>query len=558
MLAHLTIQDIVIIDRLGIEFDAGLSVLTGETGAGKSILLDALSLALGARGDGALVRSGADKGQVTAVFEPDDDHPCMDILESNGFAVQSPIILRRVQSSDGKTRAFVNDQPCSVALMKSLGALLVEIHGQHDDRALVSAEEHRRLVDAYGGFEADCEEVGYRLRRLNNLRSELHELQNRISESDRESDFLQASVDELSALSPETGEEERLAERRQHLMRSEKVADDLNQAYEIIGGNASSVPDLAALLRRLERKAAEAPGVLDGSIDSLASALDSLEEVRVQLEAAMRAAEFEPRDLEAVEERLFALRAAARKHQCAVDELPAVAADYADRLGVIDSGREDVERLNKDIQVALAEYRHAASILSGKRHKAAELLEAAVNGELPALKLEAACFTVAIETNDGLEAADGFDSIQFHVQTNPGTKPGALVKVASGGELSRFLLALKVALADRGSAPTLVFDEIDTGVGGAVAEAIGRRLGRLAENVQVLSVTHAPQVAARADNHYLISKAGSADGKAVSTIVDTITGEGRREEIARMLAGATISDEARAAAEKLISGEEAA
>lgn len=557
MLANLNIRDIVIIDRLGIEFGAGLSVLTGETGAGKSILLDALSLALGARGDGALVRSGAEKGQVTAIFEMDDDHHCMDLLEDNGFARETPLILRRVQSADGKTRAFVNDQPCSVALMKSLGAALVEIHGQHDDRALMSAEEHRRLVDAYGGFEADSEEVARRLRKLNGLRAELRDLQSRIAASVRETEFLQASVDELNALSPEPGEEERLAERRQRLMRSEKIVDDLNQAYELVGGGASAVPDLAALLRRLERKAAEAPGVLDSAIGSLAAALDNLEEVRSSLEAALRDAEFEPRDLEVVEERLFALRAAARKHQTSVDDLPALAADYTFRLTEIDSGRETVERLEADIQHALADYRHAASILSGKRHKAAASLEDAVNAELPALKLDAARFCIAVETDDELETAEGFDAVQFHVQTNPGTRPGPLMKVASGGELSRFLLALKVALADRGSAPTLVFDEIDTGIGGAVAEAIGRRLSRLAENVQVLSVTHAPQVAARADHHYLISKTGSADGETVSTAVEPVSGNGRREEIARMLAGATISDEARAAADRLIAGEAA-
>ena len=557
MLANLTIQDIVIIDRLGIDFDAGLSVLTGETGAGKSILLDALSLALGARGDGALVRSGADKGQVTATFDVDTDHPCMDLLEENGLDRESPLILRRIQSSDGKTRSFINDQPCSVALMKALGAKLVEIHGQHDDRALVAADEHRRLVDAYGGFEADKVEVARRLGKLNAFRKDLRDLQGRIAASVRETDFLQASLDELEQLSPEPGEEAKLAERRQRLMQSEKIVDDLNQAHEIVGGNASSVPDLAALLRRLERKASEAPGVLDGAIASLAAALDSLEDVRSLVEAALRDAEFEPRELERVEERLFALRAAARKHRCSVDELPGLAADFAQRLSEVESGREHADRMESDIALALADYHHAASVLSGKRREAAEQLEGAVNGELPALKLEAARFSVAIETDEELEAADGFDTVQFLVQTNPGTRPGPLTKVASGGELSRFLLALKVSLADRGSAPTLVFDEIDTGAGGAVAEAIGRRLDRLAENVQVLSVTHAPQVAARAEYHFLISKTGSPDGTTVATVVEPLAGAGRREEIARMLAGATISDEARAAAERLISGEAA-
>jgi len=557
MLANLTVQDIVLINRLGIEFDAGLSVLTGETGAGKSILLDALSLAIGARGDASLVRSGAKQGQVTAVFDLSDDHPVFAYLRDNGLDAESPLILRRVQTADGKTRAFVNDQPCSVTLLRALGSMLVEIHGQHDDRAMVAPDEHRRLVDAFGRLEPEALVVAERLARLKKLESEMRRLTASVEESMREMDYLQASVKELEALSPEPGEEERLAERRQVLMSSEKIAGDLNDAYDIIGGNASSVPDLAALLRRLERKAADVPGVLDETIKGLSSALDNLEEVRLSLESALREADFEPRELESTEERLFALRAAARKHQTDVDGLPALAADYASRLADIDSGRERLDALEEAIALARADYRSAAAILSRKRHDAAGLLDEAVNAELPALKLDAARFIVAVETDTEAETAEGFDSVVFHVQTNPGTQPGPIMKVASGGELSRFLLALKVALADRGSAPTLVFDEIDTGVGGAVAEAIGRRLSRLAERVQVLSVTHAPQVAARALHHFLISKDLSKNRKTVSTLVEQISDNVRREEIARMLAGATISDEARAAADRLIAGEAA-
>jgi DNA repair protein RecN (Recombination protein N) len=557
MLANLTVQDIVLINRLGIEFDAGLSVLTGETGAGKSILLDALSLAIGARGDASLVRSGAKQGQVTAVFDLADDHLVFDYLRDNGIETEAPLILRRVQTADGKTRAFVNDQPCSVSLLKSLGSMLVEIHGQHDDRAMVAPDEHRRLVDAFGRLEPEASIVAERLARLKSLQGEMHRLTASVEASMREMDYLQASVGELEALSPEPGEEERLAERRQVLMHSEKIAGDLNDAYEIIGGNASSVPDLAALLRRLERKAADVPGVLDETIKGLSSALDNLEEVRLALESALREADFEPRELENAEERLFALRAAARKHQTDVDGLPALAADYASRLADIDSGRERLDALEEAIALARADYRSAAAVLSRKRHDAAGMLEEAVNAELPALKLDTARFIVAVETDEEAETADGFDNVVFHVQTNPGTQPGPIMKVASGGELSRFLLALKVALADRGSAPTLVFDEIDTGVGGAVAEAIGRRLSRLSERVQVLSVTHAPQVAARALHHFLISKDMSKNRKTVSTLVEQISADIRREEIARMLAGATISDEARAAADRLIAGEAA-
>lgn len=557
MLANLTVQNIVLINRLGIEFDAGLSVLTGETGAGKSILLDALSLAIGARGDATLVRSGARQGQVSAVFEVAVDHPVFDYLKENGINPESPLILRRVQTADGKSRAFVNDQPCSVGLLKGLGSLLVEIHGQHDDRALVSPEEHRRLVDAFGRLEVDTEAVAGHVARLRGLEDEARHVSDVVETSLREIDYLQASVQELETLSPEPGEEERLAERRHALMRSEKIAGDLNDAFEIIGGNASSVPDLAALLRRLERKAADVPGVLDATVAALASALDNLEDVRLSLESALRDADFEPRELETTEERLFALRAVARKHQTEVDNLPALTAEFAARLAEIDSGRERLDALEESIALARADYRNAAAVLSRKRHETATLLEDAVNAELPALKLDAARFTAVIETDEEAETADGFDTIVFHVQTNPGTQPGPMMKVASGGELSRFMLALKVALADRGSAPTLVFDEIDTGVGGAVAEAIGRRLSRLAERVQVLSVTHAPQVAARAQHHFLISKDLSQKGDSVSTAVEPIAAEVRREEIARMLAGATISDEARAAADRLIAGEAA-
>ncbi|HMB48950.1 MAG TPA: DNA repair protein RecN [Afifellaceae bacterium] len=557
MLANLTVQDIVLINRLGIDFDAGLSVLTGETGAGKSILLDALSLAIGARGDASLVRSGIPQGQVTALFDLAEDHPVFDYLKGNDLDVETPLILRRVQTSDGKTRAFVNDQPCSVSLLKAVGSMLVEIHGQHDDRAMVAPEEHRRLVDAYGGLELEAEFAADCLAKLKGLERELHRLTATVEASMRELDYLQASVQELEALSPEPGEEERLAERRQVLMHSEKIAGDLNDAFDMIGGNASSVPDLSALLRRLERKAADVPGILDNTITALASALDNLEEVRLSLESAQRDTDFEPHELETTEERLFALRAAARKHQTDVDGLPALAADYASRLADIDSGRERLDELEAAIALARADYVSAAKILSRKRHDTATLLEEAVNAELPALKLDAARFIVDIQTDPDAETADGFDTVTFHVQTNPGTKPGPMMKVASGGELSRFLLALKVVLADRGSAPTLVFDEIDTGVGGAVAEAIGRRLSRLAERVQVLSVTHAPQVAARAGHHFLISKDLSDKKDSVKTMVEPIAADVRREEIARMLAGATISDEARAAADRLIAGEAA-
>ena len=552
MLASLTVQDIVLIDRLGIEFGPGLSVLTGETGAGKSILLDALALALGARGDAALVRAGAERGQIIAVFEPAADHPVFALLGENGIESDGALILRRVQAADGKTRAFVNDQPCGVSLLREIGGLMVEIHGQHDDRALIAAEGHRRLLDAFGRLEPDAAEVATRHRALKEIEAEAAKLQATMESSAREAEYLRASVEELSQLSPEVGEETRLADRRQFLMRAEKIAGDLTEAHDLVGGDSSPIPELVGLSRRLQRKSAEAPGLLEETISALGAALDHLDDVRRGLETALRSCDFDAGELERSEERLFALRAAARKHRVPVDDLPAVAAEFSAKLADIDIGGDRLKALEAVVRESLTAYRKAAKTLSARRTEAASALEKAVNAELPALRLQAARFIVAREVDEASISPDGFDRIAFHVRTNPGTESGPLMKVASGGELSRFLLALKVALADRGSAPTLVFDEIDAGAGGAVAEAIGRRLARLAERVQVLSVTHAPQVAAQADAHFVIAKKAVAKGKRVATDVRFVDGKARREEIARMLAGATISEEARAAADRLM------
>jgi DNA repair protein RecN (Recombination protein N) len=554
MLVSLTVQDIVLIDRLGMDFGSGLTVLTGETGAGKSILLDALSLALGARGDAALVRAGAERGQITAVFEPAANHPVFSMLAGNGIDADGTLILRRIQTADGKTRAFVNDQPCGVSLLREIGARMVEIHGQHDDRALVAGEEHRRLLDAFGRLEPEAAEVAARHRALKELELEAAKLRAALEASARDADYLRSSLEELERLSPELDEEQRLADRRQFLMRAEKIAGDLGEAHDLVGGEHSPIPELVGLARRLERKSTETPGLLEETISALGSALENLENVRRGLEAAIRSCEFDPGELEKTEERLFALRAAARKHQVRADALPAVAAEFAARLADIDLGGGRVKALESAAASALADYRRAAERLSARRADAAAALEKAVNAELPALRLQAARFIVGREVDGSAVSPEGFDRIAFLVRTNPGTEPGPLMKVASGGELSRFLLALKVALADRGSAPTLVFDEIDAGAGGAVAEAIGRRLARLAERVQVLSVTHAPQVAAQANAHFLISKAEVQKGRRVKTEVQPIEGRARREEIARMLAGEKISDEARAAAERLMAG----
>jgi len=553
MLARLSIRDIVLIDRLDIDFGSGLAALTGETGAGKSILLDAFALALGARGEAALVREGAEHGQVIAAFDVGQDHPARRVLADNeldGEPGEDALIVRRVQFADGRTRAFVNDQPVSVQVLRALGTALVEIHGQHDERAFVDAATHRALLDAYGGVEADAAEVArlWTERRERDIAVERHRAE--VERAKREAEWLRHAVDELGRLDPQSGEETALAERRTVMMQAEKVADDLRATHDSVVGPNSPVPALAAAARRLERRAAQAPALIEPAIKAIDVALTALDEARVQLEHALHVGEYDPAELERIEERLFALRAAGRKYNVSVDELAALARRYDGDLALIDAGAERLAVLEREAAEALSRYRAAAQALSAGRRRAAQKLDKAVNAELKPLKLERAEFSTQIESEN--EGPHGLDRIEFWVRTNPGTRPGPLMKVASGGELARFLLALKVVLADRGSAPTLVFDEIDTGVGGAVADAIGVRLARLASGVQVIAVTHAPQVAARADRHYLIAKDALAKGKRVTTRVAELEGERRREEIARMLAGAEITAEARAAAERLI------
>ncbi len=552
MLTRLSIRDIVLIDRLDIDFAAGLSVLTGETGAGKSILLDAFALALGARGDAALVRHGSEQGQVTAVFELARTHPAQALIAANDIPPEDQLILRRVQFADGRTRAFVNDQPVSAQTLKGLGAALVEIHGQHDERALIDAATHRALLDAFGGLDEDAAGVAraWDERRARENEAATHRAE--VERAQREADWLRHAVEELTKLAPQPSEETALAERRAAMMQAEKVAGDLRDAHEAVTGAQSPVPMLASAVRRLERRSVQAPHLIEPAVKALDAALVALEEARAHLDEALRSADHDPRELERIEERLFALRAAARKYNVPVDELNALAARYVADLGLIDAGAERLAALEAALREAAERYRTAAARLSEGRRRTAEKLDKAVNAELKPLRLERADFSTEIVIEPAAEGPHGIDRVEFWVRTNPGTRPGPLMKVASGGELARFLLALKVVLADRGSAPTLVFDEVDTGVGGAVADAIGLRLARLARRAQVIAVTHAPQVAARADRHYLISKDTLDKGKRVATRVAEVAAEGRREEIARMLAGAEITAEARAAAERLI------
>ncbi len=553
MLSALSVRNIVLIDQLDLGLDSGLTVLTGETGAGKSILLDALTLALGGRGDASLVRAGAESGQVVAVLQLGRAHPAREALRDNAIADDEDIILRRVQFADGRTRAFINDQPVSAGLLQAVGRLVVEIHGQHDERALVDAATHRALLDAFGGHEAEANAVRQAHARLVEADEAVATQRAIIAEAATREDYARHVVEELSDLAPEAGEEEVLADRRQRLMQLERAAEEVRDADEILNGPMAPGQALAGLMRRLMRKADAGAAVFQPIVEALDASLVSLDATSEALETLKREMAFDPADLERVEERLFALRAAARKHQVTCDGLSEVLARYEADLEMLESGEEALKGLEAAASVARQTYLEAAGGLSAARAVAAQELTTAVEAELPDLKLGSAKFIVDRQVDTARVAATGFDQIAFHVQTNPGTLPGPLLKVASGGELSRFLLALKVVLADRGSAPVLIFDEIDTGVGGAVADAIGRRLARLADKVQVLSVTHAPQVAARAHSHLLIEKQAVEEGAFMRTHVKPLDVAARREEVARMLAGATVTEEARAAAGKLIS-----
>ncbi|CAO4175762.1 DNA repair protein RecN [Methylorubrum aminovorans] len=569
MLVQLAIRDIVLIDKLELTFSAGLTVLTGETGAGKSILLDAFALALGGRGDGGLVRQGEAQGGVTAVFDVAADHPARAVAAAAEIDTDGDLILRRTQFADGRTRAFVNDQPVGVQTMRAIGTALVEIHGQHDDRALADPTTHRSILDAFGGLQGPLNQVAAAAKRVRAARTTLSEQRARVEAAQKEADFLRHAVEELGTLDPQAGEEAMLAERRTVMQQGEKVARELNEALDLVGGSGSLVPHLSSAVRRLERRSATVPSLVDPSIAALDAALVALDEARAALDAAVLAAEFDPRELERVEERLFALRAASRKYSVPADDLADLRSRYDADVAALDAGEQALSGLEAELDAAEAAYAQAAKKLGDGRRKAAKALDAAVQAELPPLKLEGARFITQITVDEASRDAAGTERVEFWAQTNPGTRAGPMMKVASGGELSRFMLALKVVLAGKGSAPTLIFDEIDTGLGGAVADAIGARLGRLSEQVQVVAVTHAPQVAARASTHFRIAKDSVKDGakgkaakgvekgsERVTTRVVGLAADARREEIARMLAGATVTDEARAAAARLLQGAE--
>ena len=547
MLRELAIHNIVLVDRLELEFEPGLGVLTGETGAGKSILLDALGLALGSRSDAGLVRSGQDSAAVSAELELSAEHPVLAQLREQGIEVDpgEPLIVRRTLKSDGGSRAFVAGGAVPAGLLREIGALSVEVHGQHDDRGLLNPKGHRALLDAFG--KLDTQPVASAWAEVIRIEAELGAARAEAAAAERDRAYLQHSCEEIEALDPEAGEETRLAEERTTMQAGLKAGESLSGLDELLGGSEGAVALLRQAARRIERGAADHP-LLAEALASLDRAVIEASEAEDRIARAADALAFDPARLEQVEARLFDIRALARKHRVEPASLAGLGEQMRGQLAAIEAGTERLAELDRRLVAARHSYSEAAERLSKQRHEAAKRLDEAVSGELHPLKLDAARFRTAIVPAE--PGPGGTDRTEFEVATNPGAPFGPLTRIASGGELSRFILALKVALAEAGTAATMIFDEVDRGVGGAVASAIGERLARLAQRSQVLVVTHSPQVAARASHHYRIEKVHGPDG--TRTTVRKLGFEERREEIARMLSGASITEEARAQAAKLM------
>ncbi len=552
MLTALSIRDIVLIEKLDISLESGLTVLTGETGAGKSILLDALGLALGGRGDSTLVRHGAQKGVVTAAFSLAKSHGAFAILADQGIEADGELVIRRIQTAEGPSRATINEQPVSLNLLRQIAGSLAEIHGQHADRALVDVAAHRRLIDAFGGLENQAGKVAALWQAVSEVAVELAEHRASMARAEAERDYIEHAAEELRALDPQVDEETKLADARQLMMHAEQYSAALTEADNVLSSDSVEAR-LNAALRKLERRRETAGGRLDHVCAALDRVLVEMNEASRALNDAQKSFSFNPSDLEKSEERLFALRAAARKHKCTVDGLAAMRARFENDLLALTDGGQRLKKLEDRHGAAQKAYDAAADDLSAARKAVAKKLDKAVMAELPPLKLEKARFETQIISDAAKPGPQGIDRVEFVVAANPGTPLSPLMKVASGGELARFMLALKVILATKGSAPTLIFDEIDTGVGGAVADAIGGRLARLAEGLQVLAVTHSPQVASRAAEHMLISKMEEVGSHRMVTRVQTLSEKSRREEVARMLSGAQVTDEARAQADRLLS-----
>ena len=557
MLTALSIRDVVLIDRMDLRFGPGLTVLTGETGAGKSILLDSLGLALGARGDAGLVRAGAAQASVTAGFAPTPGHPAMALLAEQGLEAEDEIVLRRVIGADGRSRGFVNDQPAGVALLRRLGALLVEVQGQHEQMGLADPAGHAALLDAFAVAPALGQAAARSWRDWREADRALAEAREAAAAAARDEEWLRHAVAELGRLAPEPDEEERLAGERQRLQQGERRAEAIAAALlELSPRDRRSAGPGAALRaagRALQRLATPADAA-DPAAPALA-ALERAEEALAEAEALLARltdeADADPRALEQAEERLFALRAAARKYAVAVAELPELLVQLRSRLAALDSGTAAIAALAREAGRVREAYRAATTALSTARQAASGKLERAVARELPPLRLEKARFVASVAPlEESAWGSNGADAVRFLIATNPGQEPGPLARIASGGELSRLMLALKVVLSSGSTVPTLVFDEVDAGIGGATAAAVGERLARVAERVQVLVVTHSPQVAARGAAHLRVAKT-AARGRA-ATSVDRLDPSSRREEIARMLAGETVTEAARAAADDLL------
>ena len=553
MLTRLSIRNVVLIEALDLDFAGGLGVLTGETGAGKSILLDALGLVLGARADSGLVRAGEEQASVTASFEfgrlPAGIAAILSEAELD-IEPGEPLLIKRRVKADGGSKAFVNDQPVSAALLRDLSGHLVELHGQHDDRGLVNPRGHRALLDRFARADVAAVEAAWDKRRI--AREALDGARAAIARAAEDRDLLLAHLAELTALEPQEGEEEQLAEARAAMQKGEKLTDDLVALRALWAGSDSALANLRGAARRLDRIADEHP-LLGEALAALDRAVIEASEAEEKLERAAEALAHDPAALDRIETRLFDLRAAARKHHCQVDDLPAKMRAMRTALDAIEGGEAQITELEQAAGAAEAEYRARAEALSAQRSEAAQRLDSAVAGELAPLKLDAARFRTAVTPQpEERWGPSGMDAVEFLISTNPGADFAPLNKIASGGELSRFILALKVALAEEGGAATVIFDEIDRGVGGAVASAIGERLARLADGGQLLAVTHSPQVAARGSQHYMIAK--SSEGTVTRTSVQLLDPAGRQEEIARMLSGAEVTPEARAQADRLLEG----
>lgn len=552
MLSSLTIQNVVLIDRLMLESGRGLLTLTGETGAGKSILLDALGLTLGARAEGRLVRHGQEQATVTACFDIPARHPVHGLLKEKEIDSADGLILRRTVSKDGRSKAFINDAPVSAQLLKEIGAELVEIHGQFETQGLLDPKNHLMVLDDYAGLAAETPNVKTAFKAWRSACDKLEQAKADIDTIRLQEEYLKHAVRELEDIAPQPGEENVLAEKRRLLLTREKMADSFGQATVLLEGDGGIRPLLGQLQNTLAR-------IDDKNLmEAACRAASEIEDIAWQIEKLKSGADGEE-SLAAVEERYFALKDCAKKHRCTTDDLPRVLDELSQKLELITHQEDALKKLKAAVSDSKKTYTELAEKISVKRQKAAQKMAKSVNAELPDLKLDKAVIAVECvkEPEEENWHATGFDRVQFLVSTNPGTPPGPLHKIASGGELARFMLALKVILAETGSVPTMVFDEVDSGIGGATADAVGERLQRLGKKYQVLVVTHSPQVAARAAEHWHVAKK-TQKGEAVTTIALLSSIKERSEEIARMLSGATITKEARAQAERLLENHDAA